>query len=267
MNAIDNQNSESFLIDESTLDSPLNRLVENLTEEFKNVQPEGFTGNGQVIVSLLTEYINNHNDWKEYVFYCPYSYSRNLIAKNDMFELMVICWRRGQPSPVHNHEDQRCWMGCVKGQLEETYYVFSDTKSTKGEGLLEQSYTHPIDNGSVGYITDEIAFHRMQSITDETISIHLYSKPITECNIYCPDKGTITRKKLGYFTQYKKKVLNLPTASCGSVQPLSSTPIPQSINNTTSNNSTTVSECLNSNSNSTTTNLSSSSSSVSFSQH
>ncbi|KAN0023254.1 hypothetical protein ACTFIU_011421 [Dictyostelium citrinum] len=263
MNAIDNQNSESFLIDESTLDSPLNRLVENLTEEFKNVQPEGFTGNGQVIVNLLTEYINNHNDWKEYVFYCPYSYSRNLIAKNDMFELMVICWRRGQPSPVHNHEDQRCWMGCVKGQLEETYYVFSDTKSTKGTGLLEQSYTHPIDNGSVGYITDEIAFHRMQSIADETISIHLYSKPITECNIYCPEKGTITRKKLGYFTQYKKKVLNLPPVSCGSVQPLSS-PIPQQINNATPNNSTTVSECTNSTSTSTTSNLSSSSSSVSL---
>ncbi|EGC33252.1 hypothetical protein DICPUDRAFT_154741 [Dictyostelium purpureum] len=184
---------------------PLDILVEKLKEEFKNPQPEGFTGNGEVITQLLSQYVNNHNDWKEYVFYCPYSYSRNLIAKTELFELMVICWRRGQPSPIHNHENQRCWMGCVKGQLEETYYVFRDTKCTRGKGLLEQSYTHPIDNGSVGYITDEIAFHRMQSIAEETISIHLYSKPITECNIYCPEKGTITRKRLGYFTQYKKK--------------------------------------------------------------
>jgi len=193
--------------------SPLEELVQNLHKEFSIMQEDGYYGNTETITDLMNEYVANNDDYKDYCFSCPYKYTRNLIAKSDVFELMVICWKKGQPSPIHNHEEQRCWMGCVKGRLQETYYVFQDTKDTHGSGLLEESHCHPIENGSVGYITDEIAFHKIESLTEDATSIHLYSRPITECNIYCPLTGAITRRKLGYFTQYKsKESLNVNTS-------------------------------------------------------
>ena len=38
-------------------------------------------------------------------------------------------------------QGQRCWMGMLDGELEETYFQFVSTKSTRGEGPLEQTET------------------------------------------------------------------------------------------------------------------------------
>lgn len=37
-------------------------------------------------------------------------YTRNLIDKTPLYELIAICWDIGQASSVHNHKDQNCWM-------------------------------------------------------------------------------------------------------------------------------------------------------------
>ena len=37
-------------------------------------------------------------------------YTRNLIDRTPLYELMAICWEVGQASSVHNHRDQNCWM-------------------------------------------------------------------------------------------------------------------------------------------------------------
>ncbi|EFA81898.1 cysteine dioxygenase [Heterostelium album PN500] len=192
--------------DQSELcEKPFEQLVKQIRHEFTFSQPDGTFGNSQAIEDLLNRYINEgHKDWNEYAFFCPYGYSRNLVACGEQFELMVICWAKGQVSPIHNHEGQRCWMACAKGQLQETQFLFENTMSTHGEGKLLESQVTTIDEGSVGYITDEIALHVIQSLEPVSVSIHLYSKPIYECNIYCPTTGKITRKKLGYYTQYKE---------------------------------------------------------------
>ena len=38
-----------------------------------------------------------------YLFWEPTHYTRNLIYKCPLFELMAICWDVGQVSPIHNH--------------------------------------------------------------------------------------------------------------------------------------------------------------------
>jgi len=37
-------------------------------------------------------------------------YTRNLIDKTPLYELIAVCWEIGQGSSVHNHRDQNCWM-------------------------------------------------------------------------------------------------------------------------------------------------------------
>src|SRR3989475_6788788 len=37
-------------------------------------------------------------------------YTRNLIDKSPLYELVAICWEVGQASSVHNHREQNCWM-------------------------------------------------------------------------------------------------------------------------------------------------------------
>lgn len=77
---------------------PIDILVNDLTHAFET------HGKGEIIQQLLEKYIQNNNDWREYAHFCPHKYSRNLVARTKMYELMVICWGEGQRSPIHNHE-------------------------------------------------------------------------------------------------------------------------------------------------------------------
>ena len=51
-------------------------------------------------------------------------YTRNLIDKTPLYELIAICWEVGQASSVHNHRDQNCWMAVPIGRLlVENFHV------------------------------------------------------------------------------------------------------------------------------------------------
>src|SRR5579871_6982351 len=44
-------------------------------------------------------------------------YTRNLIDKTPLYELIAICWEVGQGSSIHNHKGQNCWMAVPIGRL------------------------------------------------------------------------------------------------------------------------------------------------------
>ena len=52
-----------------------------------------------------------------YLFYSKSHYTRNLIYKCELFEVIAICWEVGQVSRIHNHRDQNCWMVAPIGRL------------------------------------------------------------------------------------------------------------------------------------------------------
>ena len=58
-------------------------------------------------------------------------YTRNLIDKTELYELIAICWEVGQGSSVHNHRDQNCWMAAPVGKLlVENFHVgFQDIEA------------------------------------------------------------------------------------------------------------------------------------------
>src|SRR5215470_1105751 len=60
-------------------------------------------------------------------------YTRNLIDKTPLYELIAICWEVGQASSVHNHRDQNCWMAAPIGRLrvENFHLDFQDLEAGK----------------------------------------------------------------------------------------------------------------------------------------
>ena len=60
-------------------------------------------------------------------------YTRNLIDKTPLYELLAICWEVGQASSVHNHRDQNCWMAVPTGRLlvENFHVVHQDIAAGK----------------------------------------------------------------------------------------------------------------------------------------
>src|ERR1700721_3505036 len=52
-----------------------------------------------------------------YMYYAKSHYTRNLIHKCELFEVLAICWNTGQVRRIHNHRDQNCWMVTPVGRL------------------------------------------------------------------------------------------------------------------------------------------------------
>ena len=67
------------------------------------------------IRSLLAKMPVEEASLAPYLTWDRQHYTRNLIDKTDLYELVAICWEVGQSSSVHNHRDQNCWMAAPVG--------------------------------------------------------------------------------------------------------------------------------------------------------
>ena len=90
-------------------------LTEIPAQEFEIDRVEKFVRDNWIRPETLTPYL----------FYAKSHYTRNLIYKSDIFEVLSICWDIGQVSRVHNHRDQNCWMVTPIGRLKVHYELLT----------------------------------------------------------------------------------------------------------------------------------------------
>jgi len=169
-----------------SLDALWNDLTADLTADPR----------GPGVARILEDYAAGADDWREFALYRDDGcYARNLIGANELFELILLCWGPGQQSPIHNHEGQRCWMTTLEGEIEETHYSFR-----QGAPPVPGA-TRVYRPGGVTFITDDIALHRIRPRNGQGgVSLHLYSKPIRACRLYCERTGAIEWAQMSYYS-------------------------------------------------------------------
>lgn len=167
----------------------LDDLVRSLHDELRG------SARGARVAELLGAYSSEHSDWREYAFFASETYTRNLVAREERFELMILCWGKGQESPIHNHEGQDCWMAVLEGEIEEVGFP---TPSGRDPGPLHPRGSRVFRPGQVAFIRDEIGLHLVRPARSDSqgVTLHLYSAPYDECNCYCPDTGRVSRRRL-----------------------------------------------------------------------
>lgn len=169
---------------------PIESLRHELLKEFER-DPRGAR-----VARILGEYAESHDDWKLYAMFDGTCYTRNLVERNEHYEMLVLCWNVGQQSPIHNHAGQNCWMGVLEGEIEETLFTPS---IESGEGPLIEGKSRVYTRGRVGFINDDVALHRVRPVPGQRgISLHLYSKPIDECLVYDEATGRVVASRLVY---------------------------------------------------------------------
>jgi cysteine dioxygenase len=75
-------------------------------------------------------------------------YTRNLIDKTPVYELIAVCWEIGQVSSVHNHLDQNCWMAAPIGRLLVQNYRTHLQDLSTGRCKLEVSDIIEMNSGN-----------------------------------------------------------------------------------------------------------------------
>jgi cysteine dioxygenase len=157
---------------------------------------ESFRGNA--IADYFTRKQFDDEQFLPYIFFREETYGRNLVAKSDLYELILITWLPGQRTPIHDHSGSRCWTSILTGELAFKNYQLTQAGTMKAIGGVERQAT-----GNFSYIDDEIALHSIANASSKpAVSIHLYAEPITSCKIYDEAKKKMVWKELHYFTQY-----------------------------------------------------------------
>jgi len=132
-------------------------------------------------------------EFEKYATWSDTCYTRNCIEENENFELILICWEKEQITAIHDHGGEECWVYFVAGTFREQ--VFTQNEN----GNLKSIKTTDSKPGDVAYMIDFMGFHNLENRSkNRSMSLHLYAKPIKNCNVYDSKENEFTRKELTY---------------------------------------------------------------------
>jgi len=136
-------------------------------------------------------------------------YTRNLIDKTRLYEVIAICWEVGQVSSVHNHRDQNCWMAVPIGRLQVENFHLVSQDVDQGHSELAPTDTLEINPSQPCAVDPADPVHRVcnpRHFGERAASLHIYSRPFDTCVVYSPEQGTCGVIKLHYNTVFGKPV-------------------------------------------------------------
>lgn len=174
-----------------TVQNLIRGLVEIPDAEFTCDNVYEYLGMNPVSVDSITRYF----------FWSDSFYTRNLIYKDERFEMMAICWEKGQVSRVHNHWNQKCWMTVPVGKLQGQNFAVESIDEEKGHCKLIETDTFYLSDCVAAKVELEEPIHQVLNLSEfdeRAVSIHIYSKPYDRCLSYCRDTDTFKEVQLFY---------------------------------------------------------------------
>ena len=143
-----------------------------------------------------------------YLLWDRQHYTRNLIDKTSLFELIAICWEVGQASSIHNHRDQNCWMAAPIGKLLIQNYRVLWQDEPAGKCKIEPTDIVEMNPENPAAVNPREPVHRVYNPAEfkqRAVSLHVYSRPFDTCVVYSDQQGTCGTIKLHYTTEYGKQ--------------------------------------------------------------
>jgi cysteine dioxygenase len=144
---------------------------------------------------------------ERFSFFQPTHYTRNLIYKCGLFEVLAICWDVGQASAIHNHQGQNCWMSVPIGRLAvQNYDVLG--QDAGGYCALQPAERLLMDPGHPSYVDNDRPIHAVLNLAEfnsRALSLHVYSRPYDRCLVYTPEQKSYREVPLFYDSEYGRR--------------------------------------------------------------
>lgn len=180
--------------------------IETLVQELRRMPEQSFMDTEPLRLFLQQRPVDAES-LTPYLNWDRQHYTRNLIDRTPLYELMAICWEVGQASSVHNHRDQNCWMAVPIGRLLVENFHLVDQDLEHGRCQLEPSNTVEMNISQPCAVDPKDPVHRVVNPRDfnqRAVSLHVYSRPFDSCVVYSPEQGTCGEIKLHFNTEYGK---------------------------------------------------------------
>jgi cysteine dioxygenase len=173
--------------------------IEKMVAGLKGIPDEQFTCDG--VYQYLAETPVDVDSIVKYFHWSQSYYTRNLIYKDARFEVMAICWEKGQVSAVHNHADQKCWMMVPVGRLRGQNFAVEEIDPSRSYCRLVETDSFELSDCLAAKVELEEPVHQVLNLPEydeRAVSLHIYSKPYESCLAYCRETHTFKEVPLFY---------------------------------------------------------------------
>jgi cysteine dioxygenase len=115
------------------------------------------------------------------------NYSRHRVMKNDFVEMLVLCWKPGQRTPIHDHNGAHGAVFVQQGILWETTFDYDERT-----GLGYKSHRELRTGGLTGSEIPDIHQLGNPDVSGrDLVTIHIYAPPLGVLKTYKLGSATI----------------------------------------------------------------------------
>jgi cysteine dioxygenase len=140
------------------------------------------------------------NDLDEYLFWNDSNYTRNLIAKTEVYELYLCCWEPNQCSELHDLNGQVGWVKVLQGALE--------VKSVNKSDINNSDFSiHHLNIGDMYcHQSDQQVYAISNTSNKRVVSLHLTSLPVSFHNVLSGKGSDVHQIAVSYFSINGKQI-------------------------------------------------------------
>ena len=127
-------------------------------------------------------------DVADFIRFSEQAYARNLVRAGPWYHLLVLCWKNGQRSPIHDHAGSACALRVLRGVLTETLFEFTPN------GHVKAVTSRDFPPGSV-VASQDSDLHQVSNLqpgTADLVTLHVYTPPLEQMGTY-----SLTDRKRG----------------------------------------------------------------------
>lgn len=114
-------------------------------------------------------------DWCKFIKYSDIKYNRISLINNDKYEIILICWKKGQSSGVHDHPENGCLVKLLQGKLKEEVYSYKEKLTKLSFSIISQN--------DIAFQKGNRGLHNIIALED-SVSLHIYSPPKYQPKFY-----------------------------------------------------------------------------------
>jgi predicted metal-dependent enzyme (double-stranded beta helix superfamily) len=135
---------------------------------------------------------------QEHIHFVPNGYARNLVCRTPRFDMLVLCWKPGQVTTIHDHAGSLNVTRVFDGEL--TSRLFDDRERPGPGRCLVKLKSEERLSGKGGFsCVDHGEIHQLANTSDrDLVTVHVYARPLKDITVYCPNSGEIERVTLRY---------------------------------------------------------------------
>jgi len=134
----------------------------------------------EALKAELAELAVDVEDLHPHVRFSERVYRRNLVHAGTWHNLLVLCWRNGQRSPIHDHRGSTCAVRVLAGVMTETLF------SQAPNGLIKADFSRDLGPGSIvgSADSDMHQVSNLQAGNADLVTLHVYSPPLMMMGTY-----------------------------------------------------------------------------------